>query len=92
MEEKEKYHAELDARISKVDKTLHEIKTKIKNKKELPSHIRLHDTIRKYEKAKVKHENLKQSDGGMWKKLKGEVEGLFDEIDEDLRETLAYFA
>jgi hypothetical protein len=92
MDEKEKYHAELDARISKFDETLHKIKTKLKKKKELPSDIRLDDTIRKYEKAKAKHEDLKQSDGGMWKKLSVEVEGLFDEIDEDLRQTLAYFA
>jgi hypothetical protein len=92
MDEKEKYHAELDARISKFDETLHEIKTKIKKRTELPSEIRLDDTIRKYEKAKAKHKDLKQLDGGMWKKLKVEVEGLFDEIDEDLRDALAYFA
>ena len=92
MEDKEKYHAEVDARIHRFHKHLNEIRTKLKHKKENPPDIQLDGTIRKYETAKAKAEDLKQADGDRWKKLKHEVDELFNNIDEDLRDSLAYFA
>lgn len=91
MDEKEKYRAEIDARMIKLGETLHEIKTKMEKRKENLSNIGLDATIRNYEKARAKLEDLERANENTWKHVKAEIEKLYDDIDDDLRKTIAYF-
>ncbi|MFZ0482295.1 MAG: hypothetical protein WAL93_02805 [Desulfobacterales bacterium] len=91
MEEKEKYHAEIDAKLIKFNETLNEIKTKAEQRKKNLSEIGVDDTLRKHKNAKVKLEQLKQSDESSWQSHKMELDGQVNDINEELRKALAYF-
>lgn len=91
MDEKEKYRTEIDARMIKLGDTLHEVKTKMKKRKENLPDIPLDATIRKYEKAKAKLEELERANENTWKHVKVEIDKLYNDIDEDLREAIVYF-
>lgn len=91
MDEKEKYRAEIDARMIKLDETLQEIKTKMEKRKESLPDIPLDATVRKYEKAKAKLKDLERSNESTWRQVKVEIDKLYNDIDEDLRKKLAYF-
>ncbi len=92
MEEKDKYHAEIDAKLIKLGETLHEIKTKAEQKKKSLSEISVDNTIRKYNNARTKLKQLKKSDKSSWQNHKMELGVLVNDIDEDLRRAMAYFA
>lgn len=91
MEEKEKYHAEIDAKLIKFGETLNEIKTKAEQRKKNLSEISVDDTLRKHKNAKAKLEQLKQSDEKTWQDYKVHLDAQVNDIDEDLRKALAYF-
>ncbi len=91
MEEKEKYHAEIDAKLIKFGETLNEIKTKAEQRKKNLSEIGIDDTLRKHKNAKVKLEQLKQSDESSWQSHKMHLDGQVNDINEELRKALAYF-
>jgi len=91
MNEKEKYLAEIDAKLIKFGETLHEIKNKMEQRKENLPDIQIDTTIRRHEDARVKVNELKKSDESAWKKAKDELDNFVNDIDEDLRQTLAYF-
>ena len=91
MNEKEKYLAEIDAKLIKFGETLHEIKNKMEKRKENLPDIQIDTTIRRHEDARVKVNELKRSDESAWKKAKDELDNFVNDIDEDLRQTLAYF-
>ena len=91
MEEKEKYHAEIDAKLIKFGETLNEIKTKAEQRKKNLSEIGIDDTLRKHKNAKVKLEQLKQSDENTWQDYKVHLDGQVNDINEELRKALAYF-
>ena len=91
MNEKEKYSAEIDAKIAKFGETLNEIKTKRELRNEIRPELQIDTTIRKHQEAKAKAKALKRADSSDWETIKTEVDGLMDDIDEELREALAYF-
>lgn len=91
MNEKEKYSAEIDARIAKFGETLNEIKTKRELRNEIRPELQIDATIRKHQEAQEKVKALKRADSSTWETIKTEVDGLMDDIDEELREALAYF-
>jgi hypothetical protein len=91
MNEKEKYSAEIDARIAKFGETLNEIKTKRELRNEIRPELQFDGTIRKHQEVQAKAKALKKADSSAWKTIKTEVDGLMDDIDEELREALAYF-
>lgn len=91
MREKDKYHAEIDAKLTKMGETLHEVKTKTEQRKQNLSEINIDDTLRKYKNARTKLEQLKQSDESAWHNQKSELDGYVNDIDEDLRKAMAYF-
>ena len=90
MEEKEKYHAEIDAKLIKFGETLNEIKTKAEQRKKNLSEIGIDDTLRKHKNAKVKLEQLKQSDENTWQDYKVHLDAQVNDINEDLRKALEY--
>ncbi|MFZ0483673.1 MAG: hypothetical protein WAL93_09800 [Desulfobacterales bacterium] len=92
MEEKEKYHAEIDAKLIKFGETLNEIKTKAEQRKKNLSEIGIDGTLRKHKNAKVKLEQLKQSDENTWQDYKVHLDDQVNDINEELRKAMAYFA
>lgn len=91
MDEREKYSAEIDARIAKFGETLNEIKTKRELRNESRPELQIDATFRKHQEAQAKMKALKESDSSAWETIKTEVDGLMDDIDKELREALAYF-
>jgi len=91
MDEKEKYRAEIDARLTKMGETLHEIKSEKEQRNENMPELRLDTTIRKHQEAKAKLEELKRTEKSSLHEFKAEMENLVNDIDEDLRKALAYF-
>jgi hypothetical protein len=91
MNEKEKYSAEIEARIAEFDETLNEIETKRELRNESRPEVQIDATIRKHQEAQAKVKALKESDSGAWETIKTEVDGLLDDIDKELKEALAYF-
>jgi len=91
MNDKEKYSAEIDARIAQFGETLDEIKTKRELRSESRPELQIDATFRKHQEAQAKVKALKASDSSTWETIKTEVDGLMDDIDKELREALAYF-
>jgi len=87
-----KYRTEVDARMTEFDETLHEIKTKMEKREENMKDIALDDTIRKHKKAKEKLKDLERMNDRNWKKVKDEIDKLYEDIDEELRKALTYYA
>ena len=50
--------------------------------------IALEDTIRKHKKAKEKLKDLERVDDRNWKKVKDEIDKLYEDIGEELRKAL----
>jgi hypothetical protein len=67
------------------------IEIKMEKRKESLSNMGLDSTIQKYEKAKAKLKDLERANENTWKHVKLEIDNLYDDINEDLREMLAYF-
>jgi len=87
-----KYRTEIDARMTKFDETLNEIKTKMEKREENMKDIGLDVTIRKHKKAKEKLKDLERANDRNWKKVKDEIDKLYEDIDEELRKALTYYA
>ena len=91
MDEKEKYCTELEARFLKLGATLNEIKTLEEQRKENRPDMDLDPIVQKHEDAKRRLKELRRSKGERWRKFKAELDDLADDIDDDLRQALAYF-
>lgn len=91
MDEKEKYRAEIEARLIKFHETFHQIKTEAEKRKKRLQDLKISHIARKQEHVKAKLKELEQSVEGPWHRLKKELDGLVNDIDDDLRKALAYF-
>jgi len=91
MNEKEKYRAEIDAKLVQFGETLLEIKTKEKLRDAAQPTLDIGATDNKHKEAAEKVKALETSDGENWKHLKSELDSLMAGIDTDLRKALAYF-
>ena len=61
-------------------------------KKKKKKNIALDDTIRKHKKVKEKLKDLERANDRNWKKVKDEIDKLYEDIDEELRKALTYYA
>ena len=91
MNEKEKYRAEIDAKLVQLGETLLEVKTKEKLRNAAKPTLDLDATEGKHKEATAKVKALDASDSENWKLLKSELDSLMTDIDKDLRQALAYF-
>lgn len=92
MEEKEKYYAEMEARLTRMNETLTEMKLRQEKRKErIPDNEFARITERQGE-LKNRLEDLKKihHEEDMWRKLKAEIDQLANDIDEDTRSAMAY--
>jgi len=91
MDEKEKYRAEIDAKLVQFGETLLEVKTKKKLRDPAQPPLDLDATENKHKEATAKVKALDASDSENWKPLKSELDSLMTDIDKDLSQALAYF-
>ena len=86
-----RYRTEIDGRMTEFEETLREIKTKMEKREENMKDIGLDDTIRKHKKAKDKLKDLERADDRNWKKVKDEIDKLYEDIGEELRKAITYY-
>ena len=91
MNEKEKFKAEIAARLGKCDKGIREIETKLKECGESKPECDIDSIIRKYGIACEKLDDADKADENAWDRLKKELDGLTGDIDKDIRRALARF-
>lgn len=91
MKEKEKYRAQIEARLLKFGDSLYEIATKKEQRNANRPDLQIDPILKKQEAAKDKLKQLDTADENSWQKQKAELEELLDGIDSDLRKALSYF-
>ncbi len=91
MDEKERYKAQIEAKLVKFGETLHVIKTKKAMRNETQPEVSVDTIQRKHDHVKERVQALDHSDEAAWKKVKNEVDGLMSDIDSDLRAALSNF-
>lgn len=89
--EKEKYRAQVEARLMKFGESLYEITTKKEQQKDKWSDLQIEPILEKQEAAETRLEELDAADENSWQKYKTELDGLLDGIDKELRKAMAYF-
>ena len=92
MENKAKYLAEIESRMSQFNTTIESITQKAKMRNETRPAIDLDGIRRKHEDARLVYTDLKSSDHSKWEKTKAVMDDMVGDIDNDLREALAYFS
>lgn len=92
MEEREKYVAEIKARLRKCDETLCDIRTKLKECNEPPPGFEIDPIVEKQERLKARLDEVERKPDNSWARFKSEIDGLTNDIDDDLRKGLAYFS
>jgi len=91
MKEKDKYRAQIEARLMKFGESLYEIETKKEQRKDNLPDIQIDPILRKHEAAEARLKELDEADESSWEKNKTELDRLLDGIDKDLRKAMAYF-
>ena len=91
MEEREKYRAEIEAKLVKFGETLNEIRTKQELRSETRPDIQLDRIVRKHQEAQTRAKTLAASDANAYEKDRADIDRLMNDIDEELRASLAYF-
>lgn len=91
MNEREKYKAEIRARLLRFGETLHEIKVKQEKRKEGPPHLPMKPIFEMHEEANQKLVEIEKVDESAWRKFKTEMDNLVNDIDEGIRKAMAYF-
>ena len=91
MKEKEKYRAQIEARLMTFGESMYEISNKKKLRNDNQPQIQIDPILRKQEAAEAKLKQLDAADENSWQKYKIELDQLLDGIDADLRKAMAYF-
>jgi len=91
MQEKEKYKAEIEARLLKFSDTLNEIQAKLKQRKETLSDFQIKPILEKQKKVTSKSNEIKKTDESSWSKFKSELDDLVNDIDDDMRKAMTHF-
>jgi predicted component of type VI protein secretion system len=92
MIEKEKYRAEVEAKMTQFNETLNEIIAKQELRDWSHNDLNIGGTICKRDELQIKVNELKKDDSTSWETVKTEVDGLIDDIDRELSSALAYFS
>lgn len=91
MHEKEKYMAEIETRLKQFDDTFSRIKELAQERNVDPSQLKLHILPVKTGQARDQARQIQETEGNVWQTYQSELNNLVDDIDEDLRNALAYF-
>lgn len=96
MEDQDRIHAEIEAHLARFEKIIDDMTAKAKTKgNELPADHKpaIESAKAKKKVADKKFEELKQTDKNAphWHTVKAEVDKYVGDVDDSLREALAYF-
>ena len=91
MDKKERYRAEIYAKLIKFGESLHDLTTKKELRDERRPEIEIDNLLSKHEQAKAKLKDLGSTDTDTWQQEKSEMDLLINDIEKELREALAYF-
>lgn len=91
MKEKDKYRAQIEARLMKFGESLYEITARKEQQKDKWPDLRIEPILKKLEAAEARLEALDTADENSWQKYKTELDELLNGIDKDLRKAMAYF-
>jgi hypothetical protein len=89
MTDKEKFRAEIEAKMAKYGDTLDGILSDLEYRKELPSDSSLVSALKKYELAKTKVSELDNAGEEGWEEKKKEINYVFNDLNDDLRSALS---
>jgi len=91
MKDKEKYRAQIEARLMEFGESLYEITNKMEQRKANRPNIEIVPILKKQEAAEDKLKELDTADEDSWRTYQAELEQLVVGIDRDLRKAMAYF-
>jgi DNA repair photolyase len=91
MDNQEEYRARIEAQMNNFHENLEQIIAKAKEKEHTHSQVHVENLLTKKKDAKAKLKELNEAHESEHPKLRSEMDRLFENIDEDLREALAYY-
>jgi len=91
MEDMEKYRTRIEAQMTDFHENLEQVIAKAKEKKDTHSQIHVQNLIQKKEDAAAKLKELDKAPETEHPKLRSELNRLFENIDQDVRDALAYY-
>lgn len=91
MNEKEKYLAEVEARMNRFHTSIEDITAKRKMRNETRPEIDVDGLRKRHEGISAKLKDIQTADDANWDGVKGEVDQMMGDIDRDLRAALANY-
>jgi len=91
MNDKEKYLAEIESRLSSFNTTIEEITNKAKLRSNMRADIDLDNIQRKHQHAHETVQKIRASDVNDWDAFRTKVDQMMGDINEDLRAAMANF-
>jgi len=91
MEDQEKYRTRIEAQMTDFHENLEQVIAKAKEKKDTHSQVHVQNLLKKKEDAAAKLKELDGAHESMHPKLRTELDRLFENIDQDVRDALAYY-
>ena len=91
MNEFEKYRAQVEAKMNSFNESIEEVIAKAKRRNATSPEVDVDRIVAKHETAKAKVKALETTDETKLQKIQHELVELFDDMDEDLRQAIAYF-
>jgi hypothetical protein len=91
MKDKDKYRAQIEARLMEFGESLYDITNKMEQRKTNQPNIKITPILKKQEAAEDKLKKLDRADEDSWRAYQAELDELVVGIDEDLRKAMAYF-
>ncbi|MCG6880148.1 MAG: hypothetical protein LJE96_13505 [Deltaproteobacteria bacterium] len=91
MEDMEKYRARIEAQMTDFHENLEQVIAKAKEKKDTHSQVHVQNLVKKKEDAAAKLKELDGAHESEHPKIRTELDRLFENIDQDVRDALAYY-
>ena len=91
MEDMEKYRTKIEAQMTDFHENLEQVIAKAKEKRNTHSQVHVQNLLKKKEDAAAKLKELDKAHKTEHPKLQSELARLFENIDQDVRDALAYY-
>ncbi len=91
MEDMEKYRTKIEAQMTDFHENLEQVIAKAKEKRDTHSQVHVQNLLKKKEDAATKLKELDKAHKTEHPKLQSELARLFENIDQDVRDALAYY-
>ncbi len=91
MEDMEKYRTRIEAQMNDFHENLEQVIAKAREKRDTHSQVHVQNLIKKKEDAEAKLKELDEAHETEHPRLRTEMDRLFENIDQDVRDALAYY-